>query len=207
MKQRQFLLAGALAIVTIVTAVLTHVHNVKAQVTEASITLPARFSYAAKFVCGFEPPTSTNFPAEPPVKTGNYATVINLHNPWASTVTIIKKVALAAPEKYPNTVLIAPTKRYKDILTSDHAMSIDCTEIVNLLALNGTPPASTFIEGWVVVDSFFATGAAPTPAALDVMEVTTTSIGPSTAAASNPVNSHEITVVPGRSLPAGTWPF
>lgn len=206
-KQRQFLFGGALAIITIAAAVLTHVHNVKAQVTDASITLPARFSYAAKFVCGFEPPTSTNFPAEPPVKTGNYATVINLYNPWPSTVTILKKVALAAPERYPKTVLINPTKRFTDLLTSDHAMSIDCTEIVNLLVLNGTPPTTTFIEGWVVVDSFFAVAFASAPAEVDVMEVTTTSIGPSTAAASNPVNSHEVTVVPGRTLPAGTWPF
>ena len=176
MKKLQIVLGGAFAISTIV-AGLIYVHNVKAQTTAASITLPARFSYAAKFVCGFEPPTTHNLPAEPPVKTGNYATVINLHNPWANTVTIQKKSALAAPETYPNTRLIDATKRFHDTLTSDHGMSIDCTEIVNLLTLNGTPPAAPFIEGWVVVDSYFA-GATASAAPLDVVEVTTTSNGP-----------------------------
>ena len=205
-KQLQILLGGAFAIITLVAAGLIYIHNVKAQSAATPITLPARFSYAAKFVCGFEAPTTHTPPAEPPVKTGNYATVINLHNPWATTVTILKKVALAAPETFPNTRLIDPTKRFPDSLTSDHGMSIDCTEIVNLLTLNGTPPAAPFIEGWVVVDSFFPTGTA-TAAALDVIEVTTTANGPSSTTAANPVNSHEVTVVPGRSLPAGTWPF
>jgi hypothetical protein len=196
------------AIISLAVLGLSYVHNVKAQTPEASITLPARFSYAAKFVCGFEPPTTaTTPPAEPPVKTGNYATVINLHNPWATTVTILKKVAIAAPERFPNTRLIDPTKRFQDTLTSDHGMSIDCTEIVNLLTLNGTAPTTSFIEGWVVIDSFFPTTPTPTAAQLDVIEVTTTSNGPSAAGAPSPVNSHEVTVVPGRSLPAGTWPF
>ena len=109
----------------------------------APITLPARWSYAAKFVCGLSPiPTipGSVFPKEPPVKRGNYATVVNIHNTAATDVTILKKVALAAPEKYPNTQLIPPTKRFTDKLPSDHAMSVDCDEIVNLLVQNGTPP-------------------------------------------------------------------
>jgi hypothetical protein len=187
-------------------ASLVDVCPVKAQAAEAAITLPARFSYAAKFVCGLQTKTTSNPPAEPPVKMGNYATVVNLHNPWATTVQLLKKVALAAPETFPNTPIINPTRRFPDNLPSDHAMSIDCTEIVHLLTLNGTPPTTTFIEGWVVIDSFFPTTSAPGAAALDVFEVTTTSEG-SAAGATSPVNSHEVTVVPGRSLPAGTWPF
>jgi hypothetical protein len=205
-QQLQFVLVGALAIISLAVVGLTYVHSVKAQTPAASITLPARYSYAAKFVCGLEPATTHTLPAEPPVKPGNYATVINLHNPWATSVTIQKKVALAAPETYPNTRLIDPTRRFQDTLTSDHAMSIDCAEIVNLLALNGTPTAAPFIEGWVVVDSYFPTGTA-TAAPLDVFEITTTSAGPTPTGAPTPVNSHEVTVVPGRSLPAGTWPF
>jgi hypothetical protein len=206
-KQLHFVLGGAFAIISVAVVGLSYVHSVKAQIPDAPITLPARLSYAAKFVCGFEPATTATLPAEPPVKTGNYATVVNLHNPWATNVTILKKVAIAAPERFPNTRLINPTKRFQDTLTSDHGMSIDCTEIVNLLTLNGTPPATTFIEGWVVIDSFFPTTPTPTAAPLDVIEVTTTSNGPSSAGAPSPVNSHELTVVPGRSLPAGTWPF
>ena len=172
-----------------------------AQTGPAAYTLPARISYAAKFVCGLSKTATNAPPQEPQVKNGNYATVINIHNPWPSTVVLLKKVALAAPEKYPQTVLIPPTRRFQDKLPSDHGMSVDCTEIVNLLTLNGTPPTGTFSEGDLVIDSSFGTGAANS-AALDVVAVTTTSddVG-------MPVNSHEIVTVPGRSLPAGTWPF
>lgn len=205
--QSWVVLGRAFTFVAIGMASLIDVRTVTAQIADTPITLPARFSYAAKFVCGVEPPSTLSPPSEPPVKMGNYSTVINLHNPWASTVQILKKVALAAPETYPNTRLIDPTRRFQDLLTSDHAMSIDCTEIVHLLSVNGTPPTTTFIEGWVVVDSFFpATSGPPTAAALDVFEVTTTSTG-TTAGVPSPVNSHEVTVVPGRPLPAGTWPF
>jgi hypothetical protein len=165
------------------------------------IQLPARVSYAAKFLCGLSQGATTAPPSEPAVKRGNYATVINIHNPWATDVSIMKKVALAAPERFPNTALVPPTKRFQDRLPSDHAMSVDCQEIVNLLTLNGTPPAGTFIEGYLVIDSFFPTGATGS-ADLDVVAVTSTA--PSTTTS---VNSHEIVTVPGRRLPAGTWPF
>lgn len=172
---------------------------------DASITLPARSEYSAKFVCGTQTSPTTAPPNEPPVKTGNYATIVNIHNPWASTVTLQKKVALAAPEVYPNTRLVDPTKRFQDQLTSDHVMSVDCKEIVNLLTLNGTPPTSSFIEGFLVVDSYFSPAASSTAAPLDVVTVTTTSdIVPG---AVPQVTSHDVVIVPGRNLPAGTWPF
>ena len=114
-------------------------------------------------------------------------------------------MALAAPETYPNTRLIDPTKRFQDLLTSDHVMSIDCKEIVNLLTINGTPPSASFIEGFLVVDSSFPPPATATAAALDVVVVTTTS--DAVAGALPQVSSHDVVTVPGRSLPAGTWPF
>jgi hypothetical protein len=168
------------------------------------IQLPARWSYAAKFVCGFSPTTTgSSVPKEPPVKRGNYATVVNIHNPNAGDVTILKKVVLAAPETYPNTVLTPPTKRYKDRLPSDHAMSVNCTEIVNLLVLNGTPPAGPFIEGFLVIDALGpATSPVVTLPELDVVTVTTTAIDVTSA-----VNSHQIHTVQGKQLPAGTWAF
>ena len=178
------------------------VHTAKA----ASITLPARWSYAAKFVCGTQTSPTSNPPAEPPVKAGNYATVINIHNPGAKPVTLQKKVALAAPETYPQTTLIDPTKRFADKLTSDHTMSVDCKEIVNLLTINGTAPTATFIEGFVVVDSYTSATASNPAAPLDVVAVTTTSNVSATGVPAQ-VTSHRVVNVPGRSLPAGTWPF
>ena len=179
---------------------------VNAQVAApAPMTLPARWSYAAKFVCGFSPiPTILGgvFPKEPPVKKGNYATVVNIHNTAATDVKILKKVALAAPEKYPNTQLIPPTKRFSDKLPSDHAMSVDCDEIVNLLVQNGTPPAGTFIEGFLVIDAIGLASTANVLPELDVVAVTTTAADPAAA-----VNAIQITPVDGKKLPAGTWAF
>jgi len=172
----------------------------------APITLPARWEYAAKFVCGAQMSPTSGPPSEPPVKMGNYATVINIHNPAAKTVTLQKKVALAAPETYPQTTLIDPTKRFADKLTSDHTMSVDCREIVNLLTQNGTPPVGSFIEGFLVVDAYLSTTGANTAAVLDVTAVTTTS-NTSTAGTPAQVTSHRVVTVPGRSLRAGTWPF
>jgi len=169
----------------------------------APLQLPARWSYAAKFVCGLSSPVTLSPPKEPIVKRGNYATVVNIHNPNANSVTILKKVALAAPERYPNTQLITPTLRFRDNLPPDHAMSVDCTEIVNLLTQNGTPPAGTFIEGFLVIDALGPT-AVPTNVSpeLDVVTVSTTAVD-----ATSPVNSHEVTTVQGKHLPAGTWAF
>jgi hypothetical protein len=170
----------------------------------APITLPARWSYAAKFVCGYSPISTIlgSVPKEPPVKKGNYATVVNIHNTAATDVKILKKVALAAPEKYPNTQLIPPTKRFPDKLPSDHAMSVDCDEIVDLLVQNGTPPVGPFIEGFLVIDALGTASTANVLPELDVVAVTTTAADPAAA-----VNAIQITPVVGKKLPAGTWAF
>lgn len=178
---------------------------VNAQVpAPAPITLPARWSYAAKFVCGLSPFVTNpgSVPKEPPVKKGNYATVVNIHNTSATDVTILKKVALAAPETFPDTHLIPPTRRFKDRLPSDHAMSVDCSEIVNLLVQNGTPPAGPFIEGFLVVDALGLASTANVMPELDVVAVTTTAVDTTTA-----VNAIQITPVEGKKLAAGTWAF
>jgi hypothetical protein len=172
----------------------------------AAITLPDRWEYAAKFVCGTQTSPTANPPSEPPVKAGNYATVINMHNPLAKPVILQKKVALAAPETYPQTTLVDPTQRFQDRLASDHTMSVDCTEIVSLLKLNGTPAAGPFIEGFLVVDAYLST-TANTAAALDVVAITTTSDISAAGAPPPAVTSHRVVNVPGRKLPAGTWPF
>lgn len=46
------------------------------------------WSYAVKFVCGQQGPLDPNQPGEPTVKPGNYATDINIHNPFYDTVQV-----------------------------------------------------------------------------------------------------------------------
>jgi hypothetical protein len=178
----------------------------------AQVMLPARSSYAAKFVCGISNIPTQNPPSEPAVKRGNYATVVNIHNPNGRDVAIQKRISLGAAERYqstPPTTLIPPTKRVTDVLPSDYTMYVDCAEIVNLLKLSGTAVAGTFIEGYVLIDSFYVSsfGGATTDAEVDVVTVTTTAQLAATASAGdNGVNSHEVTPVAMRKLAAGTWP-
>jgi hypothetical protein len=178
-----------------------HSPTVKAQ---TGITLPARFEYVAKFACGVESAAGA-VPAEPDVNIGNYTTVINLHNPAATTVNILKQVEVAYLESFPNTVITDPTQRFPDIIPSNHTMRVNCKEIVNLLKINGTPaPAGGFIEGFLVIDSSTtpAAGGPAVAAALDVVEITTAAANPQ-----GPVVSHDLLTVPGSRLAAGTWPF
>jgi hypothetical protein len=107
--------------------------------------------YSVKFVCGLQLPNPSLVPpSEPPVKPGNYATAVNIHNFHnGQTVTIAKKAVIANPEDQPPGA-ISPFR--KVTLGPDQAVEIDCPDIVSLLAnpLVGLPP---FIKGFVEVIS------------------------------------------------------
>jgi hypothetical protein len=180
-----------------------------APAVHAQVSLPDRYSHPAKFVCGVSQVPTTAPPNEPVVKMGNYATAVNIHNPWAVDVIITKQVVISNPERFPDTRFDLPTKRFTDKVPSGSSLYVDCTEVVNLLKLSGQAIPGTFIEGFVVVDSYFApTSTVPATAAdLDVVTVTTTAPWSAAGAANTGVNSHEITIVPGRHLPKGTWPM
>ena len=84
-------LTVAIAVVGMVVAVLAAgalVHQTAQASPEAQgvVPLPYYWSYATKFVCGYQPTVSptggTPAVGEPPVKPGNYATEINIHNPY-----------------------------------------------------------------------------------------------------------------------------
>src|SRR3954447_19436347 len=172
----------------------------------APLQLPARWSYASKFACGLSSESTPSPPKEPVVKRGNYASVINIHNPAGTEITLLKKVVIASPERFPNTEFIRPTRRFRDRLPSDHAMSVDCTEIVNLLTVNDTPPTTPFLEGFIVIDAWLnpPPGSTVPDAAAELDVVTITTTAPDLNA---PVNSHQITPVQGKKLPAGMWQF
>jgi len=180
-----------------------------ASAASAQVSLPDRFSYAAKFVCGTSEVPTTVPPNEPVVKMGNYATSVNVHNPWPATAIITKQIVISDPERYPNTRFNLPTKRVSDAIPSGSSIYVDCTEVVNLLKLNSQPIPGPFIEGFVVIDSYFpaTSTTASTAADLDVVTVTPTAPLNQSGAATANVNSHEITPVLGRHLPKGTWPI
>ncbi len=197
-KKQAVLLLALLAIV-FTTLGFLYVLQVSAQDVspQASIRLPQRVEYASKFLCGFSSPLVSN-PSEPDVVNGYYATVVNIFNPNPVTVTTHKRVVLAYPE---GTNPIAPTKRFTDTIKSNHAMSVNCTEIVKLLADSGMPVAAQFIEGYLVVDALPTVGTTVILRQLDVDTVHTTS-------SANPmVSSIETIHETGRTVPAGLWPY
>ena len=87
-----------------------------------AVNLPERFSYAAKFVCGTSNALTTHPPSEPAVKRGNYATAINIRNPWSTPVTITKQVVVALAERYPDTPFLPPSTRVSEKLPAGNAL-------------------------------------------------------------------------------------
>lgn len=88
-------------------------------------------------------------PSETPVKPGNYATAVNIHNFHINKILIAKKAVIANSENQ-QPGLISQFKRL--VLVPDQALEIDCPDIVGLLSASGTslPP---FIKGFVEIRS------------------------------------------------------
>ena len=109
--------------------------------------------YSVKFVCGLQLPIAGQVPpSEPPVKPGNYATAVNIHNFHnTQSVTIAKKAVIANPENQPPGQI---GKFQRVVLEPDQALEVDCPDIVSLLT-NPTvaPPLPPFIKGFVEVVS------------------------------------------------------
>lgn len=150
-----------------------------------------RFSYAAKFICGVQSVANIDR-QEPPVKKGNYATAINIHNPQANRTKIFKKVVIARPEPDQG----KPTQKFEHVLESDGAMEIDCREINLLLARDGQiqPSDNAFRKGFLVVES---------PVELDVVGVYTANTDAKSL--TDPVSqpngmAMDVEYIPGRRL-------
>jgi hypothetical protein len=91
--------------------------------------------YSVKFICGaqqFDPNIVP--PTEPPVKPGNYATAINIHNFHAGpeqAVTIMKSAVIAYPESNQQDQVGPPGQSVT--VKPGHAIEIDCPDIISLL--------------------------------------------------------------------------
>ena len=109
------------------------------------------WSYAAKFVCGYQSPfptTGTTLLGEPVVKPGNYATEINIHNPQYREVKLYKKVLLLADARGPQQprvvrepASVGPVVTDTLILKPDYATLDDCNRIYAWTAPTGGLPA------------------------------------------------------------------
>ena len=97
--------------------------------------------HMVKFVCGYvAPPGDTQEP--PPVKPGDYATAINIHNYTPDHLRIQKRVALHYRE---GTQLPPVPKPQWAVAYRFRVLEIDCVDIWNLIPA----PFGTFVKGTV----------------------------------------------------------
>ena len=106
------------------------------------------WSYAAKFVCGYQTPFPAALVGEPVVKPGNYATEINIHNPQYREVRLYKKVLLLADARNPQQPRVVrepesvgPVVTDTLILKPDYATLDDCNRIYAWTSPAGGLPA------------------------------------------------------------------
>jgi hypothetical protein len=119
---------------------------------QAQSAATPRYVYSAKFVCGrIQPTTGRNsFATEPPVKPGNYATAINVHNLRDRPVSFDVRAAVAGIE-----VVDDPPRPVSGEVTRElgpnRAVEIDCPDIATDL-FDGSVQGG-FVKGFVRVES------------------------------------------------------
>ena len=146
MSTRARIWIGAMAALAAVTMVAIVVANQSFSPAPAQAQKPApaqkpqlaTFLYSVKFVCGSilsEPLEANSQRAanEPPVKSGNYATAINIHNFSDAEVDITTQAAIASI--VPGTSDHPVSGQSPDItLEAGQALEIDCPQIMGSFA-------------------------------------------------------------------------
>jgi len=149
------------------------------------------WSYAAKFVCGYQRPAAAGqtVPGEPVVKPGNYATEINIHNPAYKQVPLRKKflVLVNGQQVVREPQQVGPIKTMTMPLGPDFATMDDCNNLWALTYPSVTLPSPmpVFIGYLVIlspleldVDAVYTANAPgdlakdPTGVSIDVERVT-----------------------------------
>jgi hypothetical protein len=109
--------------------------------SQAETQSPFQFEYAAKTICGL-PRNVRN--VELPLQ--RYATILNVHNPTAAMVVLVKRLALAFPPGLEQPGTVAPVAL--DTLLPDAALAIDCFDLRR--RVSNLP---SFFEGFVVIQA------------------------------------------------------
>jgi hypothetical protein len=146
--------------------------------------------YSVKFVCGVQSPIANlHLPSEPPVKPGNYATAINIHNfHQDQKAVILKSAVIARPENQP----LGPLSSVREVvLGPGQAFEIDCSDIVTLFGALPVP-LPPFIKGFVEMRGF-----PPNPfPTLSVTAVYTAQATTAAGALGGPVSIEVVSVQP-----------
>ena len=140
--------------------------------------------YSVKFICGDQSANpNLHLPSEPPVKPGNYATAVNIHNfHQDQKAFILKRAVIANPENQPPGQ-VSPSRQVA--LGPGQAFEIDCSDIVSLFP--SSSPLPPFIKGFVELRGSFPT-----------LSVTAVYTAQATTAATAPSGPVSIEVIPVR---------
>ncbi len=124
----------------------------------APIPVPAPqpiYSYAVKYVCGFQKPTVE--PGEPAVKAGNYATEVNIYNPQQTLSPIRKRVLVLVEQGKPvgREPEQVKARGFDGIrLQGGNATMDDCNRLWQLIYPNVVPPAPMpLMIGYLILQS------------------------------------------------------
>ena len=98
------------------------------------------YHYLVKFVCGYQPISE---PSEEPVKPGNYATAINIHNYTDHSVRILKRPALHYTELDAEVPPVFPVRKLS--IKPYRVLEIDCPVLWKLTEIE----AGVFMKGMV----------------------------------------------------------
>lgn len=120
------------------------------------VTAPAqgfksRLQYAAKFICGVDPPGSV-FRILP----GQYATAISIHNPDSRPVALSKRIALTFPALTPPGSQQEPgavSDSIEHTLQPGESLMVDCQEMPGEFNFPVPPLAPPYVVGFLVIDS------------------------------------------------------
>ena len=157
-------LALGLAVVGLIAGLYVwNVRQVEAQPTLVAVAAATTDVYAVKFLCGELAANPDR--REGPVKPGNYATAINIHNPNPRDVKFRKKAVLLFDPTNPPLPEEPkpPGPEFNATLLPNWGLDIDCNDIRTVLLAGIAPPGTdVFIKGWVVIR-------VPTLAPLDVV--------------------------------------
>jgi hypothetical protein len=104
------------------------------------------FQYVAQFNCGHD---TSGGPVR--VVPGFYATAVNLYNPNAEAVTLRKRLALTFPPEEQATGEVSG--QIEDVVDPGTALQVDCGEIQNEFVFPNPPPATTHVQGFLVIES------------------------------------------------------
>ncbi len=159
------------------------------------------WSFAAKFVCGQQPPLQQGTAGEPVVKPGNYATDINIHN-YNYRSTFLRKKFLVLVENGQTIgaepLSVQPRRIITMTLGSDMATMDDCNTLWKYIYPTGVPSPRPLTVGYLVILS---------PLDLDV-DVVYTVGAPGDVFATQSSVSIDVERVTGKRvfLPAGILP-